>query len=210
MSLRRSRGTPVERRIGPVQPQLTASAVQITPTLRIRSMKMRLRSMRPWTRPTNSSYLDEDLLEPNEPALGQVAGEAADAAVGVGHARAGQGGEVLVDVVAQSSRGRGTRSSRPAPSAPAAMAGEVVGDARVFRQQRAQVAAARRDLDAHQLLDRLAVGEVVDQRRDVVQPVDVRESGCARCAPRTPSRSRGAGSRSGRRCAAPSRRRARR
>ena len=164
MSLRRSRGAPVERRIGPVKPQLIASAVEITPTLRVRSMKMRLRSMSPWMRPMNIFVLVEDLVEAREPAVGQVAREPADAAVRVGDARAGQVGEVLVDVVADHHQVE-ERRHRAQLHQRGGDAGQVVGDARILGEQRAQVAAARRDLDAHQRLDRLAVGEVVDQRR---------------------------------------------
>jgi hypothetical protein len=42
--------------MGPVKPQLIASAVEITPTLRVRSMKIRLRSMSPWMRAMKTSY----------------------------------------------------------------------------------------------------------------------------------------------------------
>ena len=198
MSLRRSRGTPVERRIGPVKPQLMASAAEMTPTLRVRSMKMRLRSMRPWTRPVKSSYWSRITPRRCEPAFRQIARQAADAAVRVGDARAGQVGQMLVDVVAdhhqiEEGRHRAQFHQR------CGHAREVIGDARVLGEQRAQVAAARRDLDAHQRLDGLAIGEVVDEPRAVVEAIDVRNQVAPTCGLRTPSRSRDAGSRSARR-----------
>ena len=121
----------------------------------------------------NSSYWSRISSRRCEPAVGQVARQAADAAVGVGDARAGERGEVLVDVVADHHEVE-ERRHRAQLHQRGRDAGEVIGDARVFGQQRAQVAAARRDLDAHQLLDRLAVGEVVDEPRAVVEAVDVR------------------------------------
>ena len=124
-------------------------------------------------RSVNSTYSVEDLLETREPAIGQVAREPADAAVAVRHPRAGEGGQVLVHVVADHHQVQ-ERGHRAQLHERCGDAGEVVGDARVLGEQRAQVAAARRDLDAHQRLDRLAVGEVVDQRGAVVQAVDVR------------------------------------
>ena len=43
-----------------------------------------------------------------------------------------------------------------------------------LRQDRAQVLAPRRELDAQQLLDRVVPGDLVRHRRDVVHPVDDR------------------------------------
>ena len=119
-------------------------------------------------------HLVEDFFEALEPAVGQVARQTADAAVGVGDACARQCRDVLVDVIAdrdevQERRHRAQFHERGSD------AGEVISDAGIFRQQRAQVAAARRDLDLHEFLDRFAVGEVVDQRGAVIQPIDVRD-----------------------------------
>jgi hypothetical protein len=81
---------------------------------------------------------------------------------------------VLVDVVAQHHQVQ-ERGHRAQFHQRRGHTGQVVGDARVLGEQRAQVLRPRRDLDAHQRLDGVAVGEVVDQRRAVVQPVDIRD-----------------------------------
>ena len=142
------------------------------PTSRIRSMKIRLRSTSACTRCDELLVLDQDLGEPREPAVGQVAGEPADAPVRVRHPRAGQRGQVLVHEVADHHEVE-ERRHRAQLHQPGGHARQVIDEARILGQQRAQVAAARRDLDPHQLLDRFAIGEVVDQRRDVVEAVDV-------------------------------------
>src|SRR5713101_1859370 len=54
-----------------------------------------------------------------------------------------------------------------------AHAREVVADPRDLAHDHADVLAAVGDLDAEQLLDRRAVGEVVDEGRDVVEAVRV-------------------------------------
>ena len=56
-----------------------------------------------------------------------------------------------------------------------AHAGQVVADPRDLRHDGADVLAALGDLDAEQLLDGRGIAEVVDQRRDVVEPVGVRD-----------------------------------
>ena len=191
-----------------MKPQLTASAVEITPTSRMRSMKMRLRSTRPCTRPVKVSISSRISSRRFSQPVGQVVRQAADAAVAVGDAGAGQVGEVLVDVVADRDQVQ-ERGHRAEFHQRGGDAGQVVGDARVLGQQRAQVPAARRNLDAHQLLDRLAVGEVVDQRRAVVEPVDVGDQVVPGVRLALLLEARGAGSRSARRCAPPARPRAR-
>ncbi len=52
---------------------------------------------------------------------------------------------------------------------------QVVADAGQLGDDRADVLAARRDLDAQQLLDRAVPGHVVGHRRDVVHPVGDRD-----------------------------------
>jgi hypothetical protein len=106
--------------------------------------------------------LIQDLREPRQPAFRQVAREPADAAVRVGDARARQIREMLVDVIADhhqvEERRHGAQLHQRGGDA-----GQVVGDARILGEQRAEVAAARGDLDAHQRLDGLAIREVVDE-----------------------------------------------
>ena len=48
----------------------------------------------------------------------------------------------------------------------------MIADARQFRQDGANVLAARRDLDAQQLFDAVVPGDLVVDRRDVVHPID--------------------------------------
>ena len=52
---------------------------------------------------------------------------------------------------------------------------QVIADAGQLGDDRADVLAARRDLDAQQLLDRAVPGHVVGHRRDVVHPVGDRD-----------------------------------
>ncbi len=122
--------------------------------------------------PDELLVLVEDPGEALEPAVRQVARESADPSVRVRDACAGQVGDVLVHVVADHDQVQ-ERGHRAQLHQPRGDAGQMVDDPRVLGQQRAQVAAARRDPDVHQRLDRLAVREVVDQRRHVVEPVDV-------------------------------------
>ena len=53
-----------------------------------------------------------------------------------------------------------------------AAAEQVVADPGQLGDDRADVLAARRQLDAQQLLDRVVPGDLVGDRRDVVHPVD--------------------------------------
>ena len=48
------------------------------------------------------------------------------------------------------------------------------GDAGEFAADHADRLAARRQFPAHQLLDRERVGDVIRQRREIIQPVRVR------------------------------------
>ena len=172
MSLRRSRGAPVERSSGPVKPQfdrvgrgdhahvahpVDEDAVAVHEAVHAARERV---------------HLGQDLLEALQPARGQVVREAADAAVAVGDAGARQVGEVLVDVVADRDQVQ-ERRHRAEFHQCGGDTGQVVGDPRILGEQRAQVTRPRRDVDPHQLLDGLAVREVVDQRRAVIQPVDV-------------------------------------
>src|SRR5262249_53054365 len=52
---------------------------------------------------------------------------------------------------------------------------KMIADPAQFVEQRPQILAARRQLDAHQLLDRPVPGDLVADRRDVVHPVDDRD-----------------------------------
>jgi hypothetical protein len=122
--------------------------------------------------PDEVLVLHQDLREPLQPARRQVIGQPADTAIGIGHARAGCVGQVLVDVVANGDQVQEC-GHRAEFHQRGRHAGQVVGQARILGHQRADIAAARRDLDSHQGLDGLAVGEVVDQRGAVIEPVDV-------------------------------------
>jgi hypothetical protein len=116
---------------------------------------------------------DQDFFQPFEPAVGQVARQAADAHVRIGQPRAGEVVQVLEDVVAH--RHQVQEGGHAAHfHHRSGHAGHVVGDAVVLGQQRAQHDAARRELDAQQLLHGIGIGEVVVQRRAVVEPVRVR------------------------------------
>ena len=81
MSLRRSRGTPVERRIGPVKPQLQrvgggehADVAQAVDEDAV-AIDQRVHAS------DELFVLQQDLAQPLEPAVGQVARQPADAAV---------------------------------------------------------------------------------------------------------------------------------
>ena len=125
-------------------------------------------------RPMKSSYWTRISSSRVEPSVRQVARETADAAVGVGDPRSGQRREVLVDIVADHHEVE-ERRHRAQLHQRCRDAREVIGDARILGEERAQIAAARRDLDRHQRLDRLAVGEVVDEARAVIESVHVRD-----------------------------------
>ena len=116
----------------------------------------------------------QDFLETHEPAVRQVAREAADAHVRIREPGARQVVHVLEDVVAHrhqvQERGHAAHFHDGGRDARA-----VVGDAVVFGQQRAQPDAAWRELDTQRFLHCFGIGEVVVHRRAVIEPVGVRD-----------------------------------
>ena len=107
---------------------------------------------------------------------GQVAGDAADAQVGRGEPRAADLLEQLEQPLAglEHVEEDGERAQLHGRGAEA---GQVVGDARDLADDHADVLRALGDLlgDAHQLLDRHRVADVVEHRRDVVEAIGVGE-----------------------------------
>ncbi len=106
------------------------------------------------------------------PAGRQVADLAADAGVAGGEARAGQRLDQVVDFFAlgedveEDGHRAGVHGQR-------AHAEQVRRDAGQLAADDADDLAARRDGPAHELFDRERVGDVVGQRREVIEPVRV-------------------------------------
>ena len=105
--------------------------------------------------------------------LRQIADLAADAGVGSGEARAGEELEKIVEFFAL---GEGVEEHRHRAEIERHRAEpeQVRGDARRLAADDADGFAARRQFPAHQFLDGERVGDVVRQRREIIEPVRVR------------------------------------
>ena len=116
----------------------------------------------------------EKLLELRDETFRQIANLTADARVGSGEARAGQEFEKIIEFLAL---GEGVEKHRHRAEIERHRAEpeEMRGDARRFAADDANRLAARRQFPAHQFLDGERVGDVVRERRQVIEPVRVRD-----------------------------------
>src|SRR5207237_8530663 len=108
------------------------------------------------------------------PARRHVGGDAADARPGDRHARATQLGDAVPEQLARL-HGVEEGGERAQLEPDGADAGQVVADAADLAPQHAQVLGALGRLETDQLLDAHDVAGVVEDGRDVVQPVRVRQ-----------------------------------
>ena len=169
-SLRTSRGTPEPRSAGPLSPIATASGPLITPMPLVRSSQMRL-----WV--SSSSVLDDlrvhDLAELEDllvPAGRNLQRQPANPHRVVGEPRAAVLLEQVEDQLALAERIEEHRH-RADVHRVGAQPEAVAGNPLELAENRPHVARAARHLDRHQLLDRLAVADVVGRGRHVVHPV---------------------------------------
>ena len=102
----------------------------------------------------------------------QIANLTADARVGSGETRAGQKLEEIIEFLAL---GEGVEKDRHRAEIERhrAQAEQMGRDARHFAADHADRLATRRQFPAHQFLDGERVGDVVRERREVIQPVRV-------------------------------------
>ena len=115
----------------------------------------------------------EKLFELRDESFRQIADLTADARVGSGEARAGEELEQIVDLFAL---GEGVEKNRHRAEIERHRAEpeQMRGDARRLAADHANRLSARRQFPAHQFFDRERVGDVVRERREIIQPVRVR------------------------------------
>ena len=157
-----------------MKPKSIASAREIEPTPCSRSTKIRLRVSSALSSSRDLHAAIEHLERLLDPALGEVARDAADARVVGREPRPRQLVEPVPEEVAPLDRedhdGHGAQLE-----AGGADQGEVVADPVQLGRDHPQVLCALGHLDAAELLDRERVPDVVHDRGDVVEPVRVRE-----------------------------------
>ena len=137
----------------------------------VRSMKMRLRLSSRTTSAWAFGKLLDEVADLVDPVVVHVGHQAADAGVARMEALAGGRLEDVVDLLALV---EGVEEGGEAAEVEGrgADAEQVIADARQLGEDGAEVLAARRQLDAQQLLDRVMPGDLVGDRRDVVHPID--------------------------------------
>ncbi len=115
----------------------------------------------------------EELFELRDESGGQIANLAADAGVGRGESGAGQELEKIIEFFAL---GEGVEKDRHGAEIQRHRAEpqEMRRDARRFAADHPNRFAAGRQFPTHQLLNREGVGDVVCERRQVIEPVRVR------------------------------------
>ena len=139
----------------------------------MRSTKMRLRVSSPSASFRTFRVSCNAFAHCSGKPIGQIALHSADATIGNGQARPGHHLDELPQVFAGLDHVEKDRK-RSQLHGTGAHAGEVVRDPGDLRHDHPDVVAALRDRQAEELLDGHAVAHVVDERRDVVEPVGIR------------------------------------
>ena len=163
---------PVARRFGPVMQYRSAVSWSTTPRPLARRTKISFSLSRPSPASICVDRAAHPVAEAAHELVVQVAVDAADAEVVEEHPLAGQGGEHLDDLVALDERPQDRRQAAEVEREPAEEQ-RVARDPVELAGQHADVLGAPRDLDVEQLLVGRDRRPLAEQRRDVLERVDL-------------------------------------